>query len=973
MATAYSNEVSVGTYNRIRMRVEYSGTSAHCYMEFRRTSSYTGTWADTQASITLNGTTKSAPYSYSGTVGTDWVQLCNADGFTISTSGGTYNWTFNNPGGSSVLGCSGSITIDAQGTAPTGLSLSNITPGTNQIAATVSVTGWGGLGDANTRFREMSVWEYNGVGGSNRRIQKATGNTLSSTITVTNSSEVTGSLTITPNTRYTLTTFASNGTMYTDQTNVTNTATKATAPTVSVSAYTSTTVTIAYSTSADGGAYTKYIDYSLDGTNWTNGATVSSGSATSGTFTITGLSPKTAYSIRTRVRTTAGNTTGQTLSVTTKVAMYGSVDSKTKLIKKFYGSANALGNPPIKGNTTQQTYTGKNKVGFSDGSGTVGNFTWSIQDGAITLNGTGSGSGTLKVTDTTLFKLVAGTRRLTIVPVSGTWTTGTMGIRPMTSDSSQRGYQQWWGGSPQSNATFTYTETQAEEAVTVDIYVGAGAVFNNYKFYIMWTEGSTDDFDYEPYVGGTPSPNPEYPQAVNAATGEQGVIVAGKNLSPGLSSYAISNYGADSVVKSGNTVTVAVSTSGKGIYFHRVYNASICPQMWQSGYTVSFTISASVPGKVRIGFEQGTIPSYDLTSTPIRVSFTTIVGKNWHIYQDGSTPVTFTISDIQVESGSTATAFSPYAQLYTVNFGGIGKNKFDINSIERGYELLTSGKTSANADWWVSDYIPVKANTAYTSTGVSSNSKCWYDSNKIFISRAAATTATSPARAAYLRVNGTIASITSDPNVQIEEGSSSTTYEAYDFIELCKIDTYQDYVHKSGNDWYIHKEINKITLDGAESWDTISSCFRLRINDMAGEDDQMAVGAVKSNKFTAASYRNVYNGDVDYGIAQRASGASGIAIRNKDISTVADFKTWLETNTPVVYYPLATPTETKITNSTLISQLNALWGATTYGDDTNLTITGEIPAIGTDIFQSTRRIEKFYGSVNNKTKLIYEE
>ena len=571
--------------------------------------------------------------------------------------------------------------------------------------------------------------------------------------------------------------------------------------------------------------------------------------------------------------------------------------------------------------------------------------------------------------------MVAGTRRLTIVPVSGTWTKGIIGIRPKTAENAQRGYQQWYAGSPQSNATYTYSETQASESVSVDLYIGADAVFNNYKFYIMWTEGSTDDFDYEPYVGGTASPNPDYPQVVNTATGEQKVYFHGKNLSPIVTGYSIGTNSGAGYTKTNGTIVVSTNSTGtslnKGIYMTKASNIGYCPAAYEVGNTVSFTIVASAESQFAYRNEGQDYNYVTIGTTPMRLSFPSDDGNM--VFYAKEQNITFTISDFQVESGSTATEFSDYARLYAVNFGGIGKNKFNINSIERGYELLTSGKTSANADWWVSDYIPVKANTAYTSTGVSSNFKCWYDSNKAFVSRATATTATSPASAAYLRVNGTIASIASDPNVQIEEGSSSTSYEAYQFIELCKINNYQDYVHKSGNDWYIHKEINKTTLNGTESWDTISSCFRLRISDMAGEDDQMVIGAVKSDEFTATSYRNVYGGYVDYGIAQRATNASGIAIRNKDISTVADFKTWLGTNTPIVYYPLATSTETQITNSTLISQLNALWNATTYGDDTNLTVTGEIPMIGTNIFRSTRRIEKFYGSVNNKTKLIYEE
>lgn len=1209
MATAYSSEVSVGTYNRLRLRVEYSGTSATCYMEFRRTSSYTGSWADSQATITFNGTTKSAPYSYSGTVGTSWVQLCNASGFSVSTSGGTYNWTFNNPGGSSVLGCSGSITIDAQGTAPTGLSLSNITPGTNQIAATVSVTGWGGLGDANTRFREMSVWEYNNVGGSNRRIQKATGNTLSSTITVTNSSEVTGSLTITPNTRYTLTTFASNGTMYTDQTNVTNTATLATAPTVSVNDYTDTTivisystaadggayskniqysldgstwttgatvssasatsgtytisgltagttysirtrvsttagtttgstlsqktaqaptkptvsgtsgvtsntisygttsfgypasgtvylyggtssspttqltsktstgtssythssltankryyyrarayngkvysdystevsvytkaaaptisvsgvtaktVTIAYSTSADGGAYYKYIDYSLDGTNWTQGAAITTSSATSGTFTITGLAPDTSYTIRTKIRTTAaGDTSGPTVTASTKPALYGSVSGQAKLVEKFYGSANALGNPPLKGNTTQQTYTGKNKVGFSDGSGTVGNFTWSIQDGVITLNGTGSGSGTLKVTDTTLFKLVAGTRRLTIVPVSGAWTTGTMGIRPVTSGGTQRGYQQWYAGSPQSNATYTYTETQAEEAAAVDIYVGANAVFNNYKFYIMWTEGSTDDFDYEPYVGGTASPNPDYPQVVNVATGEQFVIVSGKNLSPALNEYTWGTNRASNLSATGSSISFKTSTeySNSGVYITRTQFPYKCPALGQTGYVVSCTVNVDIASNISMGYEgstSGTRVDMDIPAGSTRISFVTKEAtNNIRFYVMNKTGATVTITNFQVETGSTATEFSDYAALCPIN---LGKNLFNpaqtptflnmatVSQITNGIRVTstrTSTSSTSNFDSALyavvraDDYIgkPLTVSVETMSSSTSGNQRvnigvCNADAS---IREAKASFTTSGGRATYTpteadrgkyifagfyAVNGVVSpagSYVDYKNIQFEVNTASTTYAAYlEPIELRKINDHQDYIYKSDGDWYVHREIGKVVLDGSESWTFQSTSvykYRLSISDAAIPGSQSVVSPLLSDHYVPVAWSD--SNRPDYCISSAGNDTSQIAIRHVSIASLADYKTWLGSHNITVFYPLATPTNTKITNSILISQLNALWGATTYGDDTVLTIGAvDLQAIGTDIFQSTRRIEKFYGSVNGTTKLIYEE
>ena len=114
--------------------------------------------------------------------------------------------------------------------------------------------------------------------------------------------------------------------------------------------------TISVNTAADGGFYTKTIEYSLDGQTWLTGATVASGEASSASFSLTNLSPVTSYTVQLRVSTTAGVTNCDPVSFSTKgtfygsvdgaskatVAMYGSVLGETKRIVKFYGSEDGV-------------------------------------------------------------------------------------------------------------------------------------------------------------------------------------------------------------------------------------------------------------------------------------------------------------------------------------------------------------------------------------------------------------------------------------------------------------------------------------------------------------------------------------------------------------------------------------------------------------------------------------------------------
>jgi len=111
-------------------------------VQFRRTQAYSGYWGDSRATLTFNGATKNAGYSYSGTAGTSWINLVTVSGYSVSASGGTYNWNFSNPGGG-VLGCSGTIVIGSQGTAPSQLAISLVEATWNSVTFETTVGDWG--------------------------------------------------------------------------------------------------------------------------------------------------------------------------------------------------------------------------------------------------------------------------------------------------------------------------------------------------------------------------------------------------------------------------------------------------------------------------------------------------------------------------------------------------------------------------------------------------------------------------------------------------------------------------------------------------------------------------------------------------------------------------------------------------------------------------------------------------------------
>lgn len=288
----------------------------------------------------------------------------------------------------------------------------------------------------------------------------------------------------------------------------------------------------------------------------------------------------------------------------------------------------------------------------------------------------------------------------------------------------------------------------------------------------------------------------------------------------------------------------------------------------------------------------------------------------------------------------------------------IGKNLYDEDSKSTDKLINSSGIEITNSGFNTSDYILIKGNISYNLSWESASSYfqafiSYYDSNKTFIQRDNITTSntytkafTTLENAKYIRityskeVNGTP---TPRSNIQLEKGSTATTYEPYQSqtysinlgtMELCKIGSYQDYIYKDNGKWYLHKEIGKVVLDGSEQWNfnttkTITQVFE-GISPLPNK---------LSNNYTILNNYFIFNnpGDTEK-IALDVTTAIDvyIAINKTTASTVAEFKNWLSTHDVTIYYILATPTNEEITDTTLISQLNAIENAVSYDTQTNI-------------------------------------
>ena len=201
--------------------------------------------------------------------------------------------------------------------------------------------------------------------------------------------------------------------------------------------------------------------------------------------------------------------------------------------------------------------------------------------------------------------------------------------------------------------------------------------------------------------------------------------------------------------------------------------------------------------------------------------------------------------------------------------------------------------------------------------------------------------------------------------MQLEVGSTATEFQPYQTqsytldlgtTELCKIGDYQDYIYNDGDDWYLHKEVVKISPNGTESWMTTGTQptgqFYVYTTDFDSIVKTKVYSGLVSDNFT------MWRGDPSWltpvtftnGAVFSNSDASGAAalrimFPTSVASSVDAVKTWLSSNLPVFYYPIATPTDTKITDATLVGQLDALANADTYNEKTYISVIANYPIL----------------------------
>lgn len=298
----------------------------------------------------------------------------------------------------------------------------------------------------------------------------------------------------------------------------------------------------------------------------------------------------------------------------------------------------------IYGRSTQKQYTGKNlfPYPYTETTLTRNGITFTDNgDGTITANGTATADTWFELCKQGAFaNLEANVKRI----VSGCPPSdGSFYINSVQSGHKDTG----------SGIVF---ETIKPEELRFWIRILSGTICDNVVFKPMFELGTTAT-EYEPYVGGKPSPNPEYPQPIESV----GEKVVGKNL-----------WSLGDITFNGVITGLSIDDVPAGTY---TFSALVTSDDTDSNQC-----------KIRVGYKNNGMADH-LIDRNVRSSFTfTILEKLDSIwlyssdtYETSSGDESCTFSDIQLELGTEATEYEPYlGKGIQTKFGG--KNLINLEN-----------------------------------------------------------------------------------------------------------------------------------------------------------------------------------------------------------------------------------------------------------------------------------------------------
>ena len=521
------------------------------------------------------------------------------------------------------------------------------------------------------------------------------------------------------------------------------------------------------------------------------------------------------------------------------------------------------------------------------------------------------------------------------------------------------------------------TSNGGTQGVNVAIVVRASQTITNVEIAPMLETGSTAH-NWEQYTGGYSSPSPNWEQEIKYVRGRNKLKVDFEAVSVNGIDFSSSE---EEITITGTTTASANTIVGQTTLPKGSYTLS-CTNMAYAWGTSRIEVSGT--GIDTLSFFSGTLVRQLTLSQETALTFRAIVSGV-------GTSVNYK-TKIQVEEGSTSTPYLPYntieevvsgKNLFDTSIAQIGANYHNTFVDNGGSLSVTATGTYSYRTYYISG---LKIGESYTVSfkgykdenatlgvvrigiGTVTTSEYGYH-NMTTTSTDYSLTFIATDEIVHICVYPVLTNYTSGgtislENIQIEQGSTTTTYEPYitptsyqlslGDIELCGIGNYKDELIYDVDEDKVYKneKVGKIVLDGSndENWQMdyntgfVSNrftCDNLPSLDVTSNTN-FDYGYCNIGKITSEAYYSAYLNVVKLRYINNQNRVDCMF----DIESLNAFKTLLAQTPMEIYYQRLGGTELiEITDTTLINQVKALYNAHSNNGTTIITSNGDLPMI----------------------------
>lgn len=562
------------------------------------------------------------------------------------------------------------------------------------------------------------------------------------------------------------------------------------------------------------------------------------------------------------------------------------------------------------GKTEQKTYTGKNLLNYADNLQSISGLTNTINsDGSITTIGTPTKDFAYITKDYVITDMLEDGQTYTI---SQALASSKLYLQINARKKSDKTYIHIAINNDNVKSKSFKADKSTYDLYSVNIQTTAMSIWGSSSLtitnkYMLCKGTDTADSSFEPYVGVTPSPNPDYPQEIVNVRGIENLFkpTLATTVLNGITCAANRDgtYTLNGTATADTTFTIGTD---KNLIINKTYKFLGCPN---GGSNTTYRLSWNFHD-----YEYGNGLISKKTSEARNVQIT--------IFK-GITASNLVFKPMFTEDTlSTYNDYVPYGSNY-LQLENVGENILNIDETPFTVKKITS---QGNVLYWsgysgVNDFVKVKEKTTYKFSSNEVNKVCYidyYDKNKNYLSRTgtAVDYFTTPENCKYIKFAINLELIPT--NAQLREGTIIKSYEPYKEKiinvdlkgnNLCsnKDKSVKDELLVENGKAKIYKKIKEVVLNGTEGFAKTEEGFVLVTNDWGN----------KNKSATLSNYFTTYTNYSEFKEAKEGAGflyenVNNFYIKIDGATTVNEFRAKLKSlynaGTPVkVQYELAEP------------------------------------------------------------------